>query len=145
MAALAIPAHASFVSTVDGTSPLAYWTLDTVNGVSQVNGYTSTYNNGATVVPSGGSPSSQATLFDGVNDATPQYVSTSLAGGIPGTGSMMAWVNLAALPSATGSIFSIAGESQVANDFDVGFINDDTLRFYTGAGENTAYSFCESR
>jgi Concanavalin A-like lectin/glucanases superfamily/PEP-CTERM motif len=62
-----------------------------------------------------------------------------LIGGISGRGSMVAWVNLNRLPSASGTYFYIAGESQNSNDFDIQFQNDDRLYFYTGAGENTSY------
>ena len=71
---------------------------------------------------------------------TPQYVSTSLSGGIPGAGSMMAWVDFAELPSTAGAYFYIAGESQSGNDFDFQFQNDNSLYFYTGGGENAEYT-----
>jgi hypothetical protein len=80
-----------------------------------------------------------AALSTNGNNSIPQYMTTGLIGGIPGRGSMVAWVNLARLPSASGTFFYIAGESQSSNDFDVQFQNDDRLYFYTGAGENTSY------
>ena len=83
---LAFQANASFIDTVDATNPLAFWTLDTVEGTSQVNGYTTTYNNRAGEVSTTGSPSSEAASLDG-NNSNPQYVSTSRSGGITGTGS----------------------------------------------------------
>ena len=101
---------------------------------------TSTYQNGAATVTAGGSaPQTNAMSLDG-NNTTPQYAATGLSGGIPGTGSIMAWVNLTALPSASGAIFYVAGESQYGNDLDVQFQNDNHLYFYTGSGENTSYT-----
>ncbi len=143
--ALAFTLQADFVSTVESTNPLAYWRLDSANSASTVNGYTTTYQNGATTTPSGGGapltgyPANAALSLNG-NDANPQYVSTSLSGRIPGAGSIMAWVNLAALPSTSGTYFYVAGESQVGNDFDLQFQNDNKLYLYTGGGENTNYT-----
>ena len=137
--------RADFVTAVEATNPLAYFRLDTANANSAVNGYTTTYMNGASSTPPGGGaplagyPTNAAVQLSG-NNTTPQYVSTSLSGGIPGTGSMMAWVNLAELPSTAGAYFYIAGESQNGNDFDLQFQNDNRLYIYTGGGENTNYT-----
>ena len=141
----AVLGRADFVSTVEATNPLAYFRLDSTNAPSAVNGYTTTYMNGATTTAPGGGaplvgyPNNAAVQLNG-NNSTPQYVSTSLSGGIPGTGSIMAWVNLAELPSTAGTFFYVAGESQVGNDFDLQFQNDNRLYFYTGGGENTSYT-----
>ena len=133
-------AHASVESAILATSPLAYWPLQVANGSSLVNGYTSTDQNGAAVVSAGvGAPESNAMSLNG-NNTTPQYVSTSLSGGIPGTGSMVAWVNLAALPSTSTATYYVAGESQNGNDFDLQFQSDNKIYFYTGAGESTSYA-----
>ena len=51
----------------------------------------------------------------------------------------MLWVNLASLPSSEGRIYYLAGESQFRNDFDLQFETDDTLKFYTGAGDKLVY------
>ncbi len=137
--------RADFVNAVDATNPLAYFRLDTANANSAVNGYTTTYMNGATsTAPGGGAPlagypSNAAVQLSG-NNSTPPYVATSLTGGIPGTGSVMAWVNLSELPSTAGAYFYIAGESQNGNDFDLQFQNDNKLYLYTGGGENTSYA-----
>jgi len=45
--------RADFVSSVEATNPLAYFRLDTANANSAVNGYTTTYMNGATSTPAG--------------------------------------------------------------------------------------------
>lgn len=137
--------RADFVSAVEATDPLAYFRLDTTNSSSAVNGYTTTYMNGASTtapgggVPLAGYPNNAAVQLNG-NNNTPQYVTTSLSGGIPGTGTIMAWVNLSELPSTAGAFFYIAGESQGGNDLDLQFQNDNSLYFYTGAGENTSYT-----
>ncbi len=134
-------ARADFVSTVLGTTPLDFWTLQG-NSLASVGASTdtSTYQNSATTVAAGaGAPQANAMSLDG-NNATPQYAATDLSGGIPGSGSIMAWVNLAALPGTASAIFYVAGESQSGNDFDLQFQNDNNLYFYTGAGENTSYA-----
>jgi Concanavalin A-like lectin/glucanases superfamily len=53
---------------------------------------------------------------------------------------MMAWVNLAQLPSQAGHFFYVEGESESGNDLDVQFETDNVLRFYTAAGGNLAYT-----
>jgi hypothetical protein len=147
LALSAASAHAqgAYVSGTLADNPLGFWTLATTNGADLANGYTSTYLNGATTtapgtgVPLAGFPSNAALTLDG-NNVTQDYVTTGLSGGISGTGSIVAWVNLAQLPSTAGAYFYIAGESQVGNDFDLQFQNDNSLYFYTGAGENTSYT-----
>lgn len=134
----------NYVETTLAYDPIAYWRLDENDGTSLVGDYSSTYLNGATTTAQGGGPSivgfpDNAALSTNGNNAVPQFVTTSLSGGIPGRGSIVAWVNLARLPSASGTYFYLAGESQYSNDFDVQFQNDDRLYFYTGAGENTSY------
>jgi hypothetical protein len=47
----------------------------------------------------------------------------------------MAWVNLAELPSKTGHLFYVAGESESGNDLDLQFETDNVLKFFTmGSG-----------
>jgi hypothetical protein len=53
--------------------------------------------------------------------------------------SIMAWVNLATLPSQARRFFYLAGESQAGNDLDVQFENDNALKFYTAAGGHLTY------
>ncbi|MGA8907786.1 MAG: LamG domain-containing protein [Acidobacteriaceae bacterium] len=134
-----LPAHADFVASVDATTPLAFFPLQTANGSSTVNGYTSTDENGAAIAASNGGPQANAISLNGVNNGTPQYVATSLSGGINGSGSTMAWVNLASLNG--GATEYIAGESQNGNDFDLQFTgNSSTLEnlcFYSDSGSST--------
>ena len=143
--ALTFTVKADFVTTVEASNPLAYWRLDSTNSASVVNGYTTSYQNGATTTPPGGGApltgySGNAALSLNGNNASPQYASTSLSGGINGAGSIMAWVNLAALPSTSNTFFYVAGESQPGNDLDLQFQNDNKLYFFTGGGENTSYT-----
>jgi hypothetical protein len=139
----ALPAHADLVSTVDSTNPLAFFPLQSANGPSTVNGYTSTDENGASVTSSNGGPQPNAISLNGVNSSTPEYVATSLYGGINGAGSISAWVNLASLNN--GAIEYIAGESQYGNDFDFQFTSNsstlENLCFYSDAGTSTCAAF----
>lgn len=137
---LASLAKADFVSTVDSTNPLAYFRLETANGSSQVNGYTTTYQNGASVASPGIATGEPSNNYVSLNNASQQYVSTSLSGGVNTAGSIMAWVNLAELPSTAGTYFYVAGESQIGNDFDLQFQNDNNLYFYTSGGSSVEYT-----
>jgi hypothetical protein len=145
MLCFASSVHAEdYVETILAYDPLAYRRLDENDATSLVGGYGSTYLNGATTTalgsgpPIAGHPDNAALATNG-NNAIPHLVTTGLSGGIPGRGSMVAWVYLNRLPSASGTYFYVAGELQYSNDFDVQFQNDDRLYFYTGAGENTSY------
>ena len=133
-------AKADFVSTVDSTNPLAYFRLETANGSSQVGGYTTTYQNGASVASPGIATGEPSNNYVSLNNANQQYVSTSLSGGVNTSGSLMAWVNLAELPSTAGTYFYVDGESQVGNDFDLQFQNDNKLYFYSAAGSSVSYT-----
>jgi len=134
------PTGYDYYSVVLGTNPLAYFHFNSLTEGSVVGGYTVTFLGEATV----GFPS--APLQETRNKALVipggggDYVTTSLMGGIPGTGSMVAWVYLTELPSSENRFFYVSGESAGGNDFDVQFQNDDRLYFYTGAGENTWYA-----
>jgi hypothetical protein len=138
-------ARADEISAVLATNPLAYFPFDTPGQGSLVNGYTASDVEGhppvaaaSSFVTSPGIPgdsSNASVALDGSDD----WVTTSLSGGIPGTGSMMAWVNLAVLPTSVSRILYVAGESQGGNDFDLQFQQDGRIYLYTGAGENTNY------
>jgi hypothetical protein len=127
-----------YQNAVLATNPIAYFPVNSPTQGSVVGGYTATLLYGAKIAKPG------AIKSDGKKNkylklAGQAYATTSLNGGIPGTGSMVAWVNLSQLPSVLGTYFYISGESQVGNDFDLQFQNDNNLYFYTGAGENTEY------
>jgi hypothetical protein len=118
--------------------PIADFPLDSKGEGSLVGGYTTALKGGATIVKGGpikNQKNDHSLMLSGM-----EYATTSLSGGIPGTGTVVAWVNLSELPSTAGSYFYIAGESQGGNDFDVQFQNDNLLYFYTGGGENTSYA-----
>ena len=133
-------AKADFVSTVDSTNPLAYFRLETANGTSQGGAYTTTYQNGASVASPGIATGEPSNNYLSLNNANQQYVSTTLSGGVNTAGSLMAWVNLAELPSTAGTYFYVDGESQNGNDFDLQFQNDNKLYFYSSGGSSVQYS-----
>lgn len=131
-----------FVATVKSTHPIAYYRLTGTSGSSEVGTSTYTAVGGVSIVPTASlcapisDPNNQCTLFDG----TTGYFDTSQVGGIRGAGSIMAWVHLNQRPKMTGRIVYIAGISQSGNDFDLQFEPDNTVRFYTAAAPNVAYS-----
>jgi uncharacterized protein (TIGR03437 family) len=121
-----------FPSTVDATNPLAYFRLETSSGLSEVNGsYAFNLAGGATIANPGapiGTPANNYALLTGSSG----YVTTTLAGNVNTAGSMMAWVNLAELPSSVDEALDyVAGESQSGNDFDLQFLSNNSLGFYT--------------
>lgn len=130
---------ADYVTTVNTTPGLlGNWRYTTATGAnSSVNGYTGTFNGNAALGAPGTGPSLAAdpgnrpVVLDGTNNT---YVDTNLTGVINQTGSIIGWFNLAALPSAAGHIFTVAGQSQIANDFDVQIETDNVLRLYTNSG-----------
>ena len=124
------PAHADYPSTVLSTSPVAYFRLEAANDTSQVNGYTSTFQPGATLATPG-APICVVNNHSVALNGTTGYVTTSLfGGGISTGGTIAAWVNLAILPSSASTFLYVAGESQFENDFDLQFTNDNYVRFY---------------
>lgn len=131
-----------FPSTVDATNPLAYFRLETQAGFSEMNAISYGLYGNATIASPGapiGSPSNNYASLDGSSG----YVSTVQSGGINTAGSIMAWVNLSVLPSASGESFNyIAGESQVGNDFDLQFAasNNSVGFFTTCCGSSIAYT-----
>jgi hypothetical protein len=114
---------------------------------STVHGYTGVLVNRAAVGGPGSGPpvgdqNSSALVLPNEQGATAYATAGGvrpLMGRIGNSGSIVAWINLASLPSSQGRIFSIAGESAFGNDFDLQIDNsDDTLRFYTDNGGYTA-------
>ena len=137
----ALGANSDFVTTIEQTPGLlGYWRFSSASQAnSTVGGYTGTLNSGATI----GSASSGPTLADDASNSavllngSSSWVSTSLTGQIGSQGSIVGWFNLAALPSASGHFYYLAGESQVGNDFDLQIETDNQLKFYTEAGGHT--------
>jgi hypothetical protein len=134
----ALQAPADFVTTVTSTHPLAYYRLDGPSGKSQVGTTTWKSTGGVTAAAPGapiGASVSKFAKFDGHDGA----ITTTQSGGIGTAATIMAWVNLAALPSKVGRIFYVAGESQSGNDFDLQFEPDNAIRFFTAGGGNLTY------
>jgi hypothetical protein len=127
-----------FVAAVLASKPLAYFRLEGITGGSEV-GSTSYSASGGVALSSDCAPIGVTGNNCLTLDGKDRYIPTTLRGGIATAGSIMAWIDLAALPSKAGHVFYIAGESQVANDFDVQIEPDDTLKFYTAAGSHVSY------
>ena len=128
-----------FVNAVVSTRPIAYYRLDSTAGKSQVG--TTQYKSSGGVTSAGpGAPIGAANNRFAKLDGRDGYILTTQAGGVGTTASMMAWVNLADLPSEEGRYFYVAGESQSGNDLDLQFENDNALRFYTASGGHLTYT-----
>lgn len=129
-------AQSDFPTTVTSTHPLAFYALDATTGKSQVGATTYKSVGGVTTDSPGAIPGSS---FAGLN-GTDAYIVTTQAGGVGTAASIMAWVNLAELPSKVGHLLYVAGESQVGNDLDVQFDTDDAIKFWTAAGGHITYA-----
>ncbi len=125
---------------------LGYYTFTTSSqGNSVVHGYTGVLENGAAVGGPGSGPpvndpASSALVLANGDGGTQDMVSGGkkpLLGKIVSHGSIVAWINLADLPANQGRIFSIAGESQVSNDFDLQIQPNNQLCFFTDSGSST--------
>jgi hypothetical protein len=137
LSAAAVPsARAQFVYANTVTAQpgiMAYYQFaGTTN--SSVGSYTGTLTTGASidVIGSGpaltGDPNNQALNLNGTNG---NELQSSLSNGVSTAGSILAWVNLAQLPSMAGRIFYVAGASAVADDFDLQIQTDNKIYFYT--------------
>lgn len=138
-------ANAQYNSTVAALPGLlGYYTFtQSAQANSVVNGYTGILQNGATVGPATGVPNGSALLLNNGASGTAYATAggtTPLQGQIGNSGSILAWINLSSLPSTLNRIFSIAGESQVGNDFDLQINTDNEIHFYTEGGNSTATS-----
>ena len=134
----ALQAPADFVTTVTSTHPLAYYRLDAASGTSQVGTTTWKSTGGVTAAAPGapiGASVSNFAKFDGLDG----IITTTQMGGIGTAATIMAWVNLAVLPSKIGRILYVAGESQSGNDLDLQFEPDNALRFFTAGGGSLTY------
>jgi hypothetical protein len=135
----AIHAQTDFVTAVTSTHPIAYYRLDSISGKSLV-GTTTWKSTGGVIwaVPGApiGVPNNHFAKFDGRDGK----IATTQMGGVSTAASIMAWVNLAALPSKEGRLFYVAGESEVGNDLDIQFDADDALKFWTAAGGHITYA-----
>ena len=137
-------AHANAYDSAIETTPglLGYYTFtQATQADSVVNGYTGVLENGATVAAGAGptinGSAVSALVLDNGSSGTAYATAggaNPLEGGIANSGSIVAWIDLASLPSTYGRIYSIAGESQVGDDFDLQINSDNTLSFYTEGG-----------
>lgn len=134
-----VAAQADFAAAVVATKPVAYYRLDTTSGKSQVGTTTYSAKGGVT----SGSPGAAITGSSGRYaklDGASGYILTTQKGEVGQASTIMAWVNLADLPSKTGRIFYIAGESENGNDLDLQIEPDNVLRFFTASGGNLQYA-----
>ena len=147
-AALISSAQAStYDNAVEAQNPLAYYNFvdsTATQSTSAVNGYPIQLENGASVVPGAGptingSAVPALTLANGSGGS--EYAtsnSSGLNGGVSSAGTILAWIDLASLPSTDGRIFSIAGESADGDDLDLQIDpTDNQVRFYTDGGSYT--------
>jgi hypothetical protein len=136
---IALPAQTDFVTAVTATHPLAFYRLDSTSGQSQV-GDTTYQAAGGVGIAASGAPVPTANSRYLKLDGRSANIITTQKGGVGATASIMAWVNLADLPSKVGHFFYVAGESENGNDLDLQFETDNILKFFTAAGGNLSYT-----
>ncbi len=132
-------AHVDFVAAVESTHPLAYDRLNATAGNS-LDGGTKYKALGGVKIARPGAPIDIANNGFAKLDGHDGYFVTTQAGGIGKAASMMAWVNLAALPSEAKHFFYVMGESQYGNDLDLQFEDDNALKFYTASGSHLTFA-----
>lgn len=139
VSSVALQAQTSFPDEVLSTHPLAFYRIDSTSGQSQA-GATTYKVTGSAGIAVSGAPVLTANGRYLKLDGKSAYITTTQIGGIGAAASIMAWVNMAELPSKAGHFFYVAGESESGNDFDVQFETDNALRFYTAGGSNLSYT-----
>lgn len=134
-------AETDFPTAVEATKPVVYFRLDATSGKSEVGSATYQGNSGVTA-QSGGAPTgaSQYAAFDGKSG----LITTTQKGGVSTQATVMAWINLAQLPSKLGRIVYIVGESESGNDLDLQIEPDDYVRFFTAGGGNVQFAMPKS-
>jgi hypothetical protein len=132
-------AQADFASAVTSTQPIAYFRLDATSGKGQV-GSTIYHSSGGVTSGSPGAAIAGSSNNFAKFDGTSGYILTTQKGGVGTSASIMAWVNLEALPSKIGHYFYVAGESENGNDLDLQFETDNVLRFFTAGGGRLEYA-----
>lgn len=149
LAAPAAQAQNAYAQAVLSDGPQAYFQLDTVGEPDLANGYTTTFTGNATVTAPGGgapiasAPSNAAAALDGTagTSITTGLVSSSASdSSATHDATLLAWVDLTALPSTAGRYFYIAGRSQVGNDLDLQIQNNNSLYFYANGGSSIQYA-----
>ena len=160
VSSIAMQAQTDFPTTVASTHPIAFYRLDSTSGQSLVG--TTTYQaTGSASIATSGAPVATANSRYLKLDGKTAYITTTQMGGVGTAASLMAWVNLAELPSKTGHliyvageseygnvaelpstahhIFYVTGESENGNDLDLQFETDNILKFFTASGGNLPY------
>jgi hypothetical protein len=132
-------ADVDFVTAIASTRPIAYYRLDSTEGKSEI-GATQYKSSGGVSSDAPGAPIGIANNHFARLDGRDGYVVTTQAGGVAAAASMLAWVNLATLPSQERRFFYVVGESQVGNDLDLQFEDDNALKFYTASGGHLTYA-----
>jgi Concanavalin A-like lectin/glucanases superfamily len=132
-------AQADFASAVTSTKPIAYFRLGATSGKGEV-GTTTYHSTGGVTVGSPGATIAGSSNHFAKFDGTSGSILTTQKGGVGVSASIMAWVNLEALPSKTGHIVYVAGESEYGNDLDLQFETDNVLRFFTASGGSLPYT-----
>jgi hypothetical protein len=136
---VALQAQTSFPAQILSTHPIAFYRIDATSGQSQ-DGATTYKAIGSAVLAESGAPVVTANGRYLKLDGKTAYIMTTQHGGVGASASMMAWVNLAELPSKAGHFFYVAGESEDGNDLDLQFETDNVLKFYTAAGGHISYA-----
>jgi len=126
-------------TAIKATRPLAYYRLESSKGSSEVGATTYEFTGGAATSTPGPSVNIADNHFALLNGKD-AWIQTTQKGGIDKAASILAWVNLVALPSVDGRIRYVAGESQNGNDLDLQFEGDNTVKFYTSAGSHVTYT-----
>jgi hypothetical protein len=139
VATVALQAQSSFPAEVLSTHPVAFYRIDSTSGQSQV-GATTYKATGSAGIADSGAPVVTANDHYLKLDGHSAYIVTTQFGGVGAAASIMAWVNMAELPSRSGHFFYVAGESESGNDLDVQFETDNILKFYTAAGGHLSYT-----
>jgi hypothetical protein len=126
---------AGYSQTITSTPGLVAYYQFSGDYNSSVNGHVGTATAGASIGAAGtgpvlgDQPNNRPLLLNGADG---NGVTTDVTSGISTAGSIVAFINAAQLPSVAGRHFSIAGQSQSGNDFDLLILQDDnTIRFYT--------------
>ena len=135
----AVHAQSDFVATVTSTHPIAFYRLDNISGKSIVGATTWKSSGGVTWAAPGapiGIPNNHFAKFDGHDGK----ITTTQLGGVSIAASIMAWVNLAALPAKEDRILLRGRRIGSGNDLDVQFETDDALRFYTAGGGHITFA-----
>ena len=128
-----------FVAAVDSTRPLVYYRLNAMSGNSRSGGTRYKASGGVRIAMPGAPINVGGNRLANLNGLD-GYIETTQAGGIGKAASMMAWVNLAVLPSAANHFFYVMGESENGNDLDLQFEDDNALKFYTAAGSHLTFT-----